>query len=90
MENITNYLKGCEALGLKKLELFDTTDLYDEKNKDMVCIFLYLCDDFNATSVSLSFSLLLSIFSFVSHISHLIFHISPYFYQNTEVTSSIA
>jgi len=36
MENITNYLKGCEALGLKRVELFDTTDLYDEKNKYLV------------------------------------------------------
>jgi hypothetical protein len=38
MENITNYLKGCEALGLKKVELFDTIDLYDEKNKYLVIL----------------------------------------------------
>jgi hypothetical protein len=36
MENITNYLKGCVALGLKRVELFDTIDLYDEKNKYLV------------------------------------------------------
>eukprot|EP01132_Coremiostelium_polycephalum_P007427 gene7427-9129_t len=36
MENIGNYLHGCLALGLKKTDLFDTPDLFEEKNINLV------------------------------------------------------
>lgn len=32
MENIQNFLKGCEELGCKKLDLFQTVDLYEQQN----------------------------------------------------------
>ena len=36
MENIGNYLKACIALGLPKTDLFDTPDLWDKKNMNLV------------------------------------------------------
>eukprot|EP01133_Synstelium_polycarpum_P011899 gene11899-13864_t len=36
MENIANYLIGCTTLGLNCTDLFDTTDLYEEKNINLV------------------------------------------------------
>ncbi|KAM9960840.1 hypothetical protein ACTFIW_009996 [Dictyostelium discoideum] len=36
MENIGNYLKGCLVVGLKKTDLFDTPDLFEEKNINFV------------------------------------------------------
>jgi len=32
MENINSFLTGCERLGLQKIELFMTVDLYEAKN----------------------------------------------------------
>jgi len=32
MENINNFLSGCEALGCKKMDLFQTVDLYEAQN----------------------------------------------------------
>ncbi|EGC39000.1 hypothetical protein DICPUDRAFT_27726 [Dictyostelium purpureum] len=36
MENIGHYLNGCLAVGLKKTDLFDTPDLFEEKNINLV------------------------------------------------------
>ena len=36
MENIGNYIKACISLGLPKTDLFDTPDLYDKKNMNVV------------------------------------------------------
>ncbi|GAM18668.1 hypothetical protein SAMD00019534_018430 [Acytostelium subglobosum LB1] len=36
MENIANYLNGCRSLGLKPSDLFNTSDLYEEKNINLV------------------------------------------------------
>eukprot|EP00339_Tiarina_fusa_P001689 CAMPEP_0116999016 /NCGR_PEP_ID=MMETSP0472-20121206/1886_1 /TAXON_ID=693140 ORGANISM="Tiarina fusus, Strain LIS" /NCGR_SAMPLE_ID=MMETSP0472 /ASSEMBLY_ACC=CAM_ASM_000603 /LENGTH=550 /DNA_ID=CAMNT_0004698343 /DNA_START=38 /DNA_END=1686 /DNA_ORIENTATION=+ len=36
MENIGNYLKACITLGLPKTDLFDTPDLWDKKNMNLV------------------------------------------------------
>ncbi|KAL6073520.1 Transgelin-3 [Balamuthia mandrillaris] len=36
MENIGNYLKGCEALGMRQTDLFNTVDLFEEKNLHLV------------------------------------------------------
>jgi len=32
MENINQFLNGCEAIGCKKLDLFQTVDLYEAEN----------------------------------------------------------
>ena len=32
MENINNFLDACEAIGCKKLDLFQTVDLYEGQN----------------------------------------------------------
>lgn len=32
MENTENFLKGCEALGCNKIDLFQTVDLYESNN----------------------------------------------------------
>lgn len=32
MENISNFLRGCRALGVPSFDCFETLDLYDEKN----------------------------------------------------------
>jgi len=32
MENINNFLKGCEGVGCKKGDLFQTVDLYESGN----------------------------------------------------------
>jgi transgelin len=31
MENISNFLRACRALGVREYELFETVDLYEEK-----------------------------------------------------------
>jgi hypothetical protein len=36
MENIGNYLSACEAYGINKSELFQTVDLYEERNMNSV------------------------------------------------------
>jgi len=36
MENITNFLKGCEAIGCQKADLFQTVDLYEGNNVPQV------------------------------------------------------
>lgn len=36
MENIQNYLHGCKELGLPESSLFNTIDLFEEKNVNMV------------------------------------------------------
>jgi len=36
MENINNFLSSCEALGCKKLDLFQTVDLYEGTNPNQV------------------------------------------------------
>eukprot|EP00301_Raphidiophrys_heterophryoidea_P014234 c2205_g1_i1.p1 GENE.c2205_g1_i1~~c2205_g1_i1.p1 ORF type:complete len:270 (-),score=74.86 c2205_g1_i1:279-1088(-) len=38
MENIGNYLKACEAYGVRNSELFQTVDLYEEQNMNAVVI----------------------------------------------------
>jgi len=40
MENIESFVKACEKLGLNRVELFDTTDLYE--GKDMLKVLLLL------------------------------------------------
>ena len=32
MENINNFLSGCESLGMNKIDLFQTVDLYEAQN----------------------------------------------------------
>ena len=32
MENIGNFLAGCEALGIVKTDIFQTVDLYEGQN----------------------------------------------------------
>lgn len=32
MENVNNFLGGCEAIGCKKMDLFQTVDLYEAQN----------------------------------------------------------
>ncbi|KAG5184842.1 calponin homology domain-containing protein, partial [Tribonema minus] len=41
MENISAYLKGCRALGVAEHSLFETVDLYEEKDISLVikCLF---------------------------------------------------
>ena len=36
VDNIGNYLKACEKLGLHKSDLFDPPDLYEGKNINLV------------------------------------------------------
>lgn len=36
MENIESFIKGCTTLGLKQSSLFNTLDLYEEKNMNLV------------------------------------------------------
>ena len=36
MENIGNFLNGCESIGVKKLDLFQTVDLYEGQNMAQV------------------------------------------------------
>ncbi|XP_063956649.1 transgelin-2-like [Lytechinus pictus] len=38
MENIGNFLGGCENLGISKVELFQTVDLYEANNIPQVII----------------------------------------------------
>ncbi len=32
MENLTNFLKACRAIGVPSFDCFETLDLFDEKN----------------------------------------------------------
>jgi hypothetical protein len=41
MENINNFLKECEAMDMVKTDLFQTADLYDNKNIPQVINSLY-------------------------------------------------
>ena len=36
MENINNFLDACESMGCKKLDLFQTVDLYEGQNLPQV------------------------------------------------------
>jgi len=36
MENINNYLKGCETVGCKPIDLFQSVDLYESQNVSQV------------------------------------------------------
>jgi hypothetical protein len=36
MENIEAYLKACMQLGLRSSDLFNTPDLFNEKNMNLV------------------------------------------------------
>lgn len=36
LENLGNYIKACFSIGLQPTDLFDTPDLYDEKNINLV------------------------------------------------------
>ena len=42
MENISNFLKVAESLGVAKADLFQTVDLYEAQNIPLViyCVFL--------------------------------------------------
>jgi hypothetical protein len=40
-ENIQNYLHGCKELGLPESSLFNTIDLFEEKNVNMVGAFSF-------------------------------------------------
>lgn len=40
-ENIQNYLRGCKELGLPESSLFNTIDLFEEKNVNMVRAFSF-------------------------------------------------
>ena len=41
MENIGYFLAGCEAIGIKKVDLFQTVDLYEGTN--ILQVPLYSC-----------------------------------------------
>jgi hypothetical protein len=36
MQNISLYIKSCESVGMRKIDLFDTIDLFDKKNMNAV------------------------------------------------------
>merc|ERR1711918_181520 len=36
MENISAFIKGCRAIGVPEYDLFETVDLFEEKNIDVV------------------------------------------------------
>lgn len=40
MENISNFLKGCRTLGIPEHDLFETVDLYEQKDMGVVVICL--------------------------------------------------
>ncbi len=40
-ENIQSYLKGCVEVGIPSTSLFNTIDLYEEKNINNVCILYF-------------------------------------------------
>ncbi len=40
MENISNFLKACRAFGVPEHDLFETVDLYDEKDMNVVLVCL--------------------------------------------------
>lgn len=40
MENINNFLDACEKIGVKKIDLFQTVDLYEGQNLSQVTRFL--------------------------------------------------
>jgi len=48
MENIGNYLKACVSMGLPKTDLFDTPDLYDKKNLNLVILHIHVLARFVA------------------------------------------
>ena len=41
MENIGNFLSACETYGLKKADIFQTVDLYEEQNMPQVVLALH-------------------------------------------------
>jgi hypothetical protein len=42
MENIERYLQACKELGLRDSDLFNTSDLFNEKNMNFVPCFTNL------------------------------------------------
>ena len=42
MENIAAYTKGCLALGISQFDCFNTVDLFEAKNLNLVYILLRL------------------------------------------------
>lgn len=36
MENISNFIRGCREIGVKEYSLFETVDLYEEKDVGLV------------------------------------------------------
>ena len=48
MENISNFLRGCEAYGMKTTDLFQTVDLFEAKNMILVspCTTFFTCISF--------------------------------------------
>jgi hypothetical protein len=57
-ENIGNYLKACQALGMKSTDLFQTVDLYEAKNMTQALMlfssllaFFFVCVNHSATGV---------------------------------------
>jgi len=42
MENINNFLDACEQIGVKKIDLFQTVDLYEGQNLSQVFVYFYL------------------------------------------------
>jgi Calponin len=42
MENINNFLDACEQIGVKKIDLFQTVDLYEGQNLSQVFAYFYL------------------------------------------------
>ncbi|CAE7817363.1 unnamed protein product, partial [Symbiodinium microadriaticum] len=41
MENISNFLRACRAIGVREYELFETVDLYEEKDLGVVIVCLH-------------------------------------------------
>jgi len=56
MENIGQYLKGCKALGVPVTDLFDTPDLYEERNINLVINHVHSLAAFVKKTESLGFS----------------------------------
>ena len=41
MENINNFLTACESIGMNKVDLFQTVDLYEKQNMHQVVCTLH-------------------------------------------------
>ena len=57
MENINNFLTACETMGCKKLDLFQTVDLYEGTNPNQVRVLVILWahkfSNFNVISINI-------------------------------------